>query len=126
MAKYRLTFKKSVAKDLRRIPKHDVKRVLSRIEALADNPRGKGCVKLSAQERYRARQGVYRIVYEIQDDRVDGRNMDGEDFALTAGRGYYGTGEAVMPGQGRVVERDYTPDERAALVGATGPVAPTG
>ena len=70
MAKYRLTFKKSVAKDLRRIPKHDVKRVLSRIEALADDPRGKGCVKLSAQERYRARQGVYRIIYEIQDDRL--------------------------------------------------------
>ena len=46
---------------------------------------------------------------------VDGRNMDGDDFALTAGWGHYGTGEAVMPGQGRVVERDYTPDERAAL-----------
>ena len=46
---------------------------------------------------------------------VDGRNMDGEDFALTAGWGHYGTGEAVMPGQGRIVERDYTADERAAL-----------
>ena len=51
---------------------------------------------------------------------VDGRNMTGDDFALTAGWGHYGTGEAVMPGQGRVVERDYTADERAALVGATG------
>ena len=51
---------------------------------------------------------------------VDGRNMTGDDFALTAGWGHYGTGGAVMPGQGRVVERDYTPDERAALVGATG------
>ena len=50
---------------------------------------------------------------------MDGRNMTGDDFALTAGWGHYGTGEAVMPGQGRVVERDYTPDERAALVGAT-------
>ena len=46
---------------------------------------------------------------------VDGRNMDGDDFALTAGWGHYGTGNAVMPGQGRVVERDYTADERAAL-----------
>ncbi len=44
-----------------------------------------------------------------------GRNMAGDDFALTAGWGHYGTGEAVMPGQGRAVERDYTPDERAAL-----------
>ncbi len=46
---------------------------------------------------------------------VDGRNMAGDDFALTAGWGHYGTGEAVMPGQGRIVERDYTADEREAL-----------
>ena len=51
---------------------------------------------------------------------VDGRNMTDDDFALTAGWGHYGTGEAVMPGQGRIVERAYTADERAALVGATG------
>ena len=51
---------------------------------------------------------------------VDGRNIAGDDFALTAGWGHYGTGDAVMPGQGRVVEREYTADERAALVGATG------
>ena len=43
---------------------------------------------------------------------VDGRNMTGDDFALTAGWGHYGTGEAVMPGQGRVVERAYTPAGR--------------
>ena len=41
--------------------------------------------------------------------------MTGDDFALTAGWGHYGTGDAVMPGQGRIVEREYTPDERAAL-----------
>ena len=46
---------------------------------------------------------------------VDGGNMAGDDFALTAGWGHYGQGEAVMPGQGRVVERAYTADERAAL-----------
>ena len=46
---------------------------------------------------------------------VAGRNMAGDDFALTAGWGHYGTGDAVMPGQGRIVERDYTADERAAL-----------
>ena len=50
---------------------------------------------------------------------VDGRNMDGDDFALTAGWGHYGTGEAVMPGQGRIVEREYTADERAALGNTT-------
>ena len=46
---------------------------------------------------------------------LDGRNMAGDDFALTAGWGHYGSGEAVMPGQGRVVERAYTSAERAAL-----------
>ncbi len=56
---------------------------------------------------------------------VDGRNIAGDDFALTAGWGHYGTGEAVMPGQGRVVERDYTADERAALGDATGMLGQT-
>ena len=46
---------------------------------------------------------------------TDGRNMAGDDFALTAGWGHYGTGGAVMPGQGRIVERPFTPEERAAL-----------
>ena len=45
----------------------------------------------------------------------DGRNMTGADFALTAGWGHFATGDAVMPGQGRLVEREYTPAERAAL-----------
>jgi mRNA interferase RelE/StbE len=67
MASYELVFKKSVAKDLRRFPKVDVKRILQRIRSLADDPRPPGCEKLSGQERYRIRQGVYRIVYEIDD-----------------------------------------------------------
>jgi len=67
MAKYSLAFKKSVAKDLRNIPNKDVKRILKSIELLCENPRADGCIKLSGQERYRVRQGVYRIVYEIQD-----------------------------------------------------------
>ena len=46
---------------------------------------------------------------------TDGRNMTGEDFAVTAGWGHFGSGDAVMPGQGRVVERAYMPFERAAL-----------
>jgi mRNA interferase RelE/StbE len=67
MANYSLAFKKSVAKDLRNIPNKDVKRILKCIELLCENPRADGCNKLSGQERYRVRQGVYRIVYEIQD-----------------------------------------------------------
>ena len=46
---------------------------------------------------------------------TDSRNMTGNDFALTAGWGHYGTGDAVMPGQGRIVEREYTADEHATL-----------
>lgn len=67
MAKFKVTFKKSVTKDLRSIPKADIKRILAKIDSLCENPRAEGCVKLSAQERYRVRQGLYRIIYEIRD-----------------------------------------------------------
>ena len=67
MESYSLVFKKSVAKDLRNIPNKDVKRILERIDQLLENPRADGCIKLSGQDKYRARQGVYRIVYEIHD-----------------------------------------------------------
>ena len=70
MASYELVFKKSVAKDLRGFPKQDVKRILLRIRSLADDPRPVGCEKLSGQERYRIRQGSYRIVYEIENARL--------------------------------------------------------
>ena len=46
---------------------------------------------------------------------VDGHNMSAEDFTLTAGWGHFGTGDAVMPGQGKVEQRLYTADERAAM-----------
>lgn len=68
MASYKLAFKRSVAKDLRAIPNKDVARLLERIETLKDNPRPSGCEKLSGEEKYRLRQGTYRIVYQIEDD----------------------------------------------------------
>ena len=68
MEKYKLAFKKSVSKDLRTIPKKDVARILKWFDALAKDPRLQGCEKLSGQAKYRVRQGVYRIVYEIHDD----------------------------------------------------------
>jgi mRNA interferase RelE/StbE len=67
MEKYSQKFKKSVAKELRKIPNKDVIRILSCIESLCDNPRTEGAIKLSGQELYRIRQGLYRIIYEIQD-----------------------------------------------------------
>jgi mRNA interferase RelE/StbE len=68
MAKYRITFKKSVAKDLQAIPNSDIAKILGKIDTLSENPRGEGCIKLSGKEDYRVRQGLYRIVYEIKDD----------------------------------------------------------
>ncbi len=70
MAKYSLTFKKSVAKDLRSIPKKDIKRILKCVKLLCADPGADGCIKLSGQERYRIRQGVYRIIYEIQETEI--------------------------------------------------------
>ena len=70
MANYSLAFKKSVVKDLRNIPRKDVKQILKCIQRLRQDPRAEGCIKLSGQERYRVRQGVYRIIYEILDARL--------------------------------------------------------
>ncbi|KAA9134004.1 type II toxin-antitoxin system RelE/ParE family toxin [Marinihelvus fidelis] len=67
MASYELVFRKSVTRDFRSIPKRDVGRILKRIERLLEDPRPSGCEKLSGQDRYRVRQGVYRIIYEISD-----------------------------------------------------------
>ncbi len=67
MAAYSIFFKQSAVKELDDVPKKDLVRLLARIEALADDPRPPGCEKLSAQERYRIRQGNYRVVYSIED-----------------------------------------------------------
>ncbi|MFY0666245.1 MAG: type II toxin-antitoxin system RelE/ParE family toxin [Natronospirillum sp.] len=67
MANYKIVFKKSVAKDLRSLPKNDVLKILARIDALALDPRADGCIKLTGDDKYRVRQGLYRIVYEIRD-----------------------------------------------------------
>ena len=68
MAVYSLFFKESVQKDLEGIPKMDLRRILSRIKSLAGEPRPQGCEKLTGQDRYRLRQGRYRIVYAIRDE----------------------------------------------------------
>lgn len=68
MAKYKIVIKTSAIKELNRIPKKDIQRITSKIEGLAYDPRPQGCEKLSGQERYRIRQGNYRIVYSIEDD----------------------------------------------------------
>jgi len=64
---YRLTLRQSAVKELESLPRRDLARVMSRIKVLADNPRPPACEKLSGQERYRVRQGDYRILYEVND-----------------------------------------------------------
>lgn len=70
MAEFEIFFKESVWKDLRKIPKRELKRILSRVEKLGDDPRQVGCEKLTGEELYRIRQGDYRIVYSIQDNEL--------------------------------------------------------
>ncbi|OGR28801.1 MAG: addiction module antitoxin [Desulfuromonadaceae bacterium GWB2_53_15] len=67
MAVYSIFFKTSARKELETIPKRELQRIMERIAGLADDPRPHGSEKLSGQERYRIRQGNYRIVYSIQD-----------------------------------------------------------
>jgi len=70
MANYKLVIKQSVAKDLRPIPNKDVQRIIKRIDQLAYDPRPSDCKKLTGEEKYRIRQGSYRILYTIEDDIV--------------------------------------------------------
>ena len=70
MEQYRIIVRKSVSKDLKKIPKKDVKRILAAIQTLASNPRPPQSKKLSAQNRYRFRQGNFRILYSIEDDKL--------------------------------------------------------
>lgn len=65
MARHELKFRASVSKDLR-----DLLRILGQIELLRDEPRPIGCVKLASQERYRIRQGNYRVLYTVSDKEV--------------------------------------------------------
>lgn len=67
MAKYRLLIRKPAADELGRVPKKELGRIVDRIRSLAEEPRPQGREKLSARERYRIRQGDYRIVYGIDD-----------------------------------------------------------
>lgn len=68
MGRYSVFLSRSAAGELGRIPKKELKRMIERIKALETDARPAGCEKLSAQERYRLRQGDYRIVYAVDDE----------------------------------------------------------
>jgi mRNA interferase RelE/StbE len=68
MGNYRIEIKRSAGKELERLPAADKRRAISRIRGLADDPRPQGSKKLSGEEKYRIRQGDYRILYQIHDE----------------------------------------------------------
>ena len=69
MARYSVLIKPSAKREIESIPqKWHRQRVVTRIRALANDPRPPGCEKLTGQDRYRLRQGTYRIVYSVEDD----------------------------------------------------------
>ena len=71
MGRSEVLIKPSAVKEIASIPrKRDRQRVVERIRRLADDPRPPGCRKLSGRERYRIRQGAYRIVYAIADEKL--------------------------------------------------------
>ena len=70
MASCRIVFKRSVKKDLRKINSKLLPAILKQIDGLATDPRPSGCKKLKGEDVYRVRQGNYRIVYEVFDDKV--------------------------------------------------------
>lgn len=70
MGKYKIYIKPTAVKELQKIPKRDLSRIIGKIRSLSSNPRPPGCEKLTADEKYRIRQGRYRIVYSIEDDKL--------------------------------------------------------
>jgi len=70
VANYRVQIKKSAAKELEALPTIDRQRIVERIRSLSTNPRPMGSEKLTGEERYRIRQGDYRILYEIHDRKI--------------------------------------------------------
>jgi mRNA interferase RelE/StbE len=67
VARYRLLIKPAAVKEIEAIPlKRDRQRVVERISKLAEDPRPSGSEKISGQDKYRVRQGRYRILYAIE------------------------------------------------------------
>ena len=67
MASYKLLIKPSAAKELEAVPRKDRNRITGKIRHLAADPRPPGSEKLSGEEKYRFRQGDYRVLYSVED-----------------------------------------------------------
>jgi mRNA interferase RelE/StbE len=71
MGRYSVLIKPSAVREIEAIDeKVHRQRIVARIEALGQDPRPPGCEKLAGREQYRVRQGPYRIVYSIEDERL--------------------------------------------------------
>lgn len=70
MASYNVLITRSASKELEAVPLKDRQRIVTRIRQLAHDPRPAGCEKLSGEDKYRLRQGDYRILYEIIDENL--------------------------------------------------------
>jgi mRNA interferase RelE/StbE len=66
---YRLFIKPSAVKELTAIYWEDRRRIVRRIESLSTDPRPSGCEKLSGDDKYRIRQGDFRVIYLVSDER---------------------------------------------------------
>jgi mRNA interferase RelE/StbE len=71
LSRYRVDIARRALRALAALPRGEQQRVRAAIDLLADNPRPPGCTKLTGEDdAYRVRVGVYRIVYEVRDDRL--------------------------------------------------------
>ena len=68
MASYHVVLTLSAEKELKRLSRQLIARIISRLENLASSPRPPGCKKLKGGDReWRIRVGDYRAVYTIDD-----------------------------------------------------------
>ena len=67
---YKIEYADAASKAIRKLPTDIQRRIIARIESLADNPRPSSAIKLSGHDAYRTRVGDYRIIYAIADERL--------------------------------------------------------
>ena len=71
MACYNIEWRPSTKKDLRRISKSEILKIIKAVEALSNEPRPLGSTKLAGSDfTYRIRIGDYRVIYEIHDETI--------------------------------------------------------
>jgi len=71
VGKYKVLIKPSAVREIEAIPQKKIRQqIIRRIQRLGEDPRPPGSTKLTGLERYRIRQGIYRIVYAVEDKQL--------------------------------------------------------